>query len=411
MEKAKKAGEKQEKQDKIESPTVKGFTVGAAAAGMRKDNALDVCVIVSDPPCAAAGVFTRNRVCGEPVKLDRLHLRHPSHRAIVANAKISNVCTGIEGLRDAREMAARLAARIGCQVAEVLVASTGIIGRRLPMERILPGIDNALAARSAKGWPQGAQAIMTTDTRLKMAGRRVKLGGKTVSIAGMAKGSGMIHPNMATMLCFVATDAAIDKALLQAILHRVVDRSFNCVTVDGDTSTSDTMLVLANGAAGNRRVSQDGPQARVFESALESLSVELARKIARDGEGAQHLVTIQVRGTRSDAAARKIAQTVATSPLVKTAIYGRDANWGRITAAAGRAGVPFAVRNLSLRMNGFLVFESGRPVPFDESALTQTLHREEISIDIVVGTAQGGATVWTCDLTDAYIRINADYRT
>lgn len=395
---------------KVDRLVVPGFQVGVAAAGLKANNALDMSVIVSDRPAVAAGVFTRNRVVGEPVKLDRLHLRRDTHRAVIVNAKVSNVCTGDEGLRNARAMAARVAELAGCATQEVFVASTGVIGRQLPMEKIIPGIDACWKGRSASGWSTASRAIMTTDTRPKMAKRRVKIGDTTVTIGGIAKGSGMIHPNMATMLCFIATDAAIEKKLLQEMLRRVADRSFNRVTVDGDTSTSDTMLVLANGVAGNRKIAKAGQQAAAFEEALTSLAIELAREVARDGEGAQHLVTVNVCGARSNKAAHQIANTIATSPLVKTAIFGRDANWGRIAAAAGRAGIPFRASDLTLHMNGIKIFEKGKPVVFDESVLTKTLAREEIVIDVVIGAGKGEATVWTCDLTDGYIHINADYR-
>jgi glutamate N-acetyltransferase/amino-acid N-acetyltransferase len=390
---------------------VPGFRLGAAAAGLKKGGAWDVCVVTSDRPCAAAGVFTRNCVTGEPVKLCRRHLRHATHRAIVANAKVSNVCTGWAGQRDARAMAAQVAEALDCSPHEVFVASTGVIGALLPMDQIRAGICQALAAREPTGWEEAARAIMTTDTFPKTAQRRVQIGSRTVTLAGMAKGSGMIHPNMATLFCFVLTDAAVEKSFLQEMLGRVADRSLNCTTVDGDTSTSDTMLVLANGAAGNRRIARPGPQATAFEERLQDLCVDLARQIARDGEGAEHLITVRVDGTRSDAQARRIAHTIATSPLVKTAIYGRDANWGRIAAAAGRAGVAFSEKNLTVRLNDLLLFEGGQPVAFDEAALTQTLSREEIAIDVSVGRGDGRATVWTCDLTDGYIRVNAHYRT
>jgi glutamate N-acetyltransferase/amino-acid N-acetyltransferase len=390
---------------------VPGFVAGASAAGMKKGGALDVCVIASRRPAVAAGVFTRNLVVGEPVKLCRLHLRHATHRAIVANAKFSNVCTGEEGRRNAVAMAEETARLVGCDRREVFVASTGVIGQRLPVEKVLPAIATSWNAARAQGWGQAARAIMTTDTRPKIAHRTARIGGKRVTFGAIAKGSGMIHPNMGTMFCFIVTDAAVEKAYLQTTLRRVADRSFNCVTVDGDTSTSDTMLVMANGAAGNTPIAGPGADADAFEAALLGIAVDMAREIARDGEGAQHLVTIRVTGARSEKAARQIAHTVGTSPLVKTAIAGRDANWGRIAAAAGRAGVPFRPGDLELDMNGMRLFEHGGPVPFDEAALTRTLGDEEISIAIRVGGGPGEATVWTCDLTHEYITINGDYRT
>jgi glutamate N-acetyltransferase/amino-acid N-acetyltransferase len=236
----------------IQNFAVSGFTIGATAAGLKPNGKLDLCVLVSDRPSTAAGVFTRNRIVGEPVKLDRLHLKHATHRAVVVNAKYSNVCTGDEGYRNAREMASTLADLVGCEPEEVFVASTGIIGQQVPMERALPGIRAAFEARATDGWEQAAHAIMTTDTFPKAVSRTVQVNGTTVTLGGIAKGSGMIHPNMATMLCFLATDAAIEKHTLQEMLRRVADRSFNCVTVDGDTSTSDSMILLANGLGATR---------------------------------------------------------------------------------------------------------------------------------------------------------------
>ncbi len=399
------------KESSVSDLSIKGFKVGAAAAGMKKGGALDVCCIVSDRPCTAGAVFTRNRVVGEPVKVDRLHLRGGKHWGIVANAKISNVCTGKEGRKLAKAMCACLAEMVGCAAGEIFVASTGVIGQLPPLDKIVPAMESAFDAKSAKGWSEAARAIMTTDTRPKLAKKSVKIGTKRVSIGGIAKGSGMIHPNMATMLTFLATDAEIDKAVLQGMVSRVAERSFNCVTVDGDTSTSDTMIVLANGASGAQKVKVGTAEAQAFEEALLSVAQDLAKQIARDGEGAKHLITVNVRGARSEKAARQVAETVANSPLVKTAIAGCDANWGRIAAAAGRAGVAFSASNLRLELCGFEIFTKGEPVGFDEAALTKELEKDAVDISIQIGDGPGEATVWTCDLTHDYISINADYRT
>ncbi len=398
-------------QDASSGFSIKGFKVGAASAGMKKDGALDVCCIVSDRPCTAGAVFTQNRVMGEPVKVDRLHLRTLKHRGIVANAKISNVCTAKEGRKVAKKMCARLADILGCKENEIFVASTGVIGQLPPLEKILPSINSAFNTRYAKGWPEAAKAIMTTDTRPKMAKKTVKFENKQISIGGIAKGSGMIHPNMATMLTFLATDAEVEKALLQNMVSRVAQRSFNCVTIDGDTSTSDTMIVLANGASGTKKIKDGTKEAKAFEEALLQVAQDLAKQIARDGEGARHLITINVKGARSEKAARQVAETVANSPLVKTAIAGCDANWGRIAAAAGRAGVAFSASKLSLTLCGFKIFSNGEPVTFDETALTHALKKDSVEIDIQIGGGPAEATVWTCDLTHDYIAINADYRT
>ncbi|MFP4379166.1 MAG: bifunctional glutamate N-acetyltransferase/amino-acid acetyltransferase ArgJ [Candidatus Sumerlaeia bacterium] len=390
---------------------VPGFRCAAVPAGLKKNNQLDLALIVSERPCSAAAVFTTNRVIGEPVRLDQRHLKNKHHSAIVVNSKISNVCTGRKGYQDAVTMATRVAQGLNCSPGEVFVASTGIIGAPLPMDKIDKGITAALGKLSEKAWEEAAKAIMTTDTRPKTATKKVSIGKHEITIAGIAKGSGMIHPNMATMLCFIATDVDIEKNLLQDILHNVANRSFNCVTIDGDTSTSDTMIVMANGMAGNRKITENGSQAKVFAKALLELSIDLSKQIARDGEGAEHLLNIHVSGTRSHDSARKVALSVANSPLVKTAFYGKDANWGRLAMAVGKAGVPFSQENLSLSCNGFSIFKDGAPVEdYDEKALTKTLKNKEIDINISIGSGLGSATVWTCDMTHEYISINADYR-
>lgn len=391
-------------------PSVLGFEAGATACGLKKHESLDLCVITSDRPCTAAAVFTQNRIKGEPVKLDRKHLRHSWHRAIVVNSKYSNVCTGRQGFADARAMAEQVGAALGCKPETVFVASTGIIGARMPMDKVQRGIDQALEVRQPGGWGAAAEAIMTTDTRPKLVTRAFSLGKKRAHLLGIAKGSGMIEPHMGTMLAFFVTDVAVEKRYLQKILRRVADQTFNRVTIDGDTSTSDSVIVLANGAAGNRPLKEGTPLGKVFESNLLMGCATLAREIARDGEGARHLITIQADGAQNERDAERLARSVANSPLVKTAIYGQDANVGRLAMAAGKAGVAFAQEQLQISVNGHCVMRGGFFVPFDEPALTQTLAAEETEIHIRIGDGPGKATIWTCDLTEDYIHINADYR-
>lgn len=390
---------------------VPGFSTATQACGMKKNNALDLCVIVSEKPAVAGGVFTRNRIVGEPVKLDRRHLRHPTHRAVVINARYANVCTGKQGYQDAKSMAQEVALCLECDPREVLVSSTGIIGAALPTDKILPGIRSALAHPNSLGWGEAAQAIMTTDTRPKQVFRQIDIQGKPVSLMGIAKGSGMIEPNMATMLAYIVTDAAVEKNWWQKAVAQAAEESFNRVTVDGDTSTSDTFIALANGLAGHSPINKDDKDGQMLKTVLGEMTVELAREIARDGEGAQHLITVEVEGAGNDRKALQIARSIANSPLVKTAVAGRDANWGRLAMAAGKAGVAFNPRHLGIEINGFPLMEKGQPLAFDEAALTESLSREEVHFGVKVGPGRGLGRVWTCDLTHDYIRINGEYRT
>ncbi|MEK7832677.1 MAG: bifunctional glutamate N-acetyltransferase/amino-acid acetyltransferase ArgJ, partial [Acidobacteriota bacterium] len=355
--------------------------------------------------------FTRNLVAAAPVLLSREHLRHRTHRAIVVNSGGANACTGEEGLNDARQTAELVAEYFNCDDRQVLIASTGVIGLRLDMAKVESGVRAATAELSrGRGW-NVAEAIMTTDTRPKRASRRIKLGGKTVTIAGVAKGSGMIHPDMATLLAFVTTDAAITKSALQSALKFAVSHSFNRVSVDGDTSTNDTLMALANGAAENSPITKaTGADFETFKKALTDVCRELAIEVARDGEGATKLVTIHVRRAPSDRDAEKIAVTVATSPLVKTALAGADANWGRILAAAGRSGAKFDVSKVEIRIGNLAVARNGRGLPFSEDRALEILKRDQVTVTIDLHQGEAEVTEWTCDMTDGYIRINADYR-
>jgi glutamate N-acetyltransferase/amino-acid N-acetyltransferase len=388
----------------------KCFLTGAAACGLKKAGE-DLAIIFSELPAVAAAVFTQNLVQAAPVLLSRAHLRHKIHRAIVVNSGGANACTGAAGLNDARETARLVAEYFNCDDREVLVASTGVIGVRLDLGKVESGIRTATADLSRRNLSRVAEAIMTTDTRPKRASKNVKLGGRRATIAGVAKGAGMIHPDMATLLAFVTTDAAISKPALQAALKRAVNQSFNRVSVDGDTSTNDMLAVLANGAAENVPITKaEGDDFESFTKALTAVCRDLAIQIARDGEGARKLITIRVRRAPTERDAEKIAATIATSPLVKTAIAGADANWGRILAAAGRSGVKFDVSKVEVKLGDLTVARRGMGLPFSEERALEILERAEVTITVDLHQGEAEATEWTCDLTEDYIHINADYR-
>jgi glutamate N-acetyltransferase/amino-acid N-acetyltransferase len=398
--------------------TAKGFMAGAVAAGVKQSGNLDVAVVASERECVGTAVFTTNQVAAAPVLVDKATLANNQARlrAVVANAGNANACTGEQGMANARAMQQMAAAALGCDPDQVLVLSTGVIGVQLPMDKVEAGILGAVgeiksggAAGRRGGGERAARAIMTTDTRPKQLAVLVELPGGTVTVGGMAKGSGMIHPNMATMLAVVTTDAAVLAAVLDGALWTAVNRSFNCISVDGDTSTNDTVILLANGASG---VAVDEAGLAAFQGAVTAVCIELAKMIVRDGEGASKFVEIQVSGTATEAEAHQIANTIATSPLVKTAFAGGDPNWGRILAAAGRAGVPFDQNECALWVgDGLQLLRNGAPADFREAAAAAVFGQSDIRLHLSVGTGRGEATVWTCDLTHEYVSINADYRT
>lgn len=389
----------------------KGFWAGTAACGLKKKGGDDLAIIFSERPAVAAAVFTQNLVVAAPVLVSREHLRHKTHRVIVVNSGGANACTGEEGLKDARQMAQLVAEYFNCDEQEVFVASTGVIGHRLNMAKVESGVREATAKLSRQSGWNVAEAMMTTDTCPKRASRRIKLSGKTVTIAGVAKGSGMIHPNMATLLSFVTTDAAISKSALSAALKRAVNLSFNRVSVDGDTSTNDTLAALANGAAENEPITKAaGADFESFTKSLTDVCRDLAIQVARDGEGARKLVTIRIRRAPSERDAEKIAVTIATSPLVKTAIAGADANWGRILAASGRSGAKFDVSKVEIKIGNLVVARNGRGLQFSEERALEILNRDEVTITVDLHQGEADVTEWTCDMTEGYIRINADYR-
>ena len=385
-----------------------GFRAGAARAGVKTGVAdrLDVGLIVSDRPCTAAGVFTTNQVIAAPCLVTRRHLEGGTLRAIVANSGIANACTGDEGDRAAHAMARAAATAVGCAPHEIAVASTGVIGWQLPVDRITKAV--AEIAPTDGGFGDFARAIMTTDTRPKLIGVTASAGEGTIRARGIAKGAGMIHPNMATLLAFVVTDAAIPLEPLRAITRRAADRSFNAISVDGDTSTNDTLLVLANGASG---VPATPESLLVAESMIVGACEMLAREIVADGEGVTKVFAVHVSGAATDEDARRAARTITTSNLVKTAIHGADPNWGRIIAAAGRSGAKVDDRRASIRIGGIDVFREGTPVPFDPADLRKAFEAKDIDIELRLGLGEGSAIAWGTDLSAEYVHINADYTT
>lgn len=395
-------------------PLPQGFTAAGVTCGVKDPHSpkKDVAVFVSDRPCAAAGVFTTNRVCGAPVKVSRSRLPRATARGLVINSGNANACTGEQGVQDARAMTAALAHELGCAEDDVLVASTGVIGRFLPLDRLLPGIRQACAARTDQ--PQSlldaALAMMTTDTVPKLATRSVSLAGQTVRVTGVCKGAAMIAPNMATMLCAVLTDAALAPATAQHWLTTGVQDSFNCISVDGHESTSDSVFLLANGAAGVPL--ETCTAAATLQTAVHEVLQELAQAIIRDAEGAHHFIQLDVTGCRTRDEAFRIAQAVANSPLVKTAICGADPNWGRIVSAAGYAGVPLQEEDLSLTLNGYALYSAGRPLPFDATQVSHSLrtHRD-VHIELKLTHGSAAVRFWTSDLTKEYVELNADYTT
>jgi len=395
-----------------ELPPLAGVRLGAAAAGIRYKNRTDVVLVEVAAGSTAAGVFTSNKCPGAPVDWCRASLTGGKARMVVVNAGNANVFTGKAG-RDACAATAAAAAKLaGCPAKQVFVASTGVIGEVLPHEKLVAALPELHAGLSEDGWEAAARGIMTTDTFPKAATRVARIGDAEVRITGIAKGSGMIAPDMATMLCFVFTDAKIPAPVLQALLRKGVDASFNCTTVDSDTSTSDTVLLIATGQAKHPRVpAEGGSMLNDFAKQLNDLLLDLALQVTRDGEGAQKLVRIDVSGATTARSAKRIALTVANSPLVKTAIAGEDANWGRIVMAVGKAGEPADRDKLSIGVGGVWMARDGGVVPgYDEAPVAAHMKGREVEIAIDLGLGRGKATVWTCDLTHGYIDINGSYR-
>jgi glutamate N-acetyltransferase/amino-acid N-acetyltransferase len=398
-----------------EASLPRGFRFAATACGLKKTGALDLAMLSSDVPASAAAVFTQNLVVAAPVLVSKAHLKASKGRmrAVVVNAGNANCATGTNGHAAALKTVAECAKRLGCAAEEIFVCSTGVIGVPLPLEKILRALP--VVARhqrpSARSFAELSLAICTTDTRPKTATASFKMAGKRVHIVGCAKGAGMIHPNMATMLAFLATDAAIAPALLQKTLRTVTQGTFNAISVDGDTSTNDSLIILANGAAGAPSIGANTSAHRGFTAALEEVCRSLALQIVADGEGAQRVIEIEVRGAKTEKIARRIAETIATSPLVKTAFAGGDPNWGRIFAAAGRAGVSFDPALVDIKMAGISVLRRGQPLDFNERAASNKLLGSHVPLLIDLHAGKASARYWTCDFTAEYVRINASYRT
>lgn len=391
---------------------VPGIRSGAAAAGLRKPGRRDVVVIECAPGTEAAAVFTRNRFCAAPVVVARTHLERAMPRALLINTGYANAGTGSPGMQDAEACCSALAKQLGCEAHEVLPFSTGVIGERIPLDRLLAALPATVRELREDGWSDAAQGIMTTDTVPKGASRRVSLGGREVTVTGIAKGAGMIQPNMATMLAFIATDAAVTRETLRACIGTAADASFNRITVDGDTSTNDACVLLATGRAGNPRVDHAGPSYDALRAAVTEVCVELAQAIVRDGEGATKFITIEVTEGESEADCLEVANTIANSPLVKTAFFASDPNWGRILAAIGRARVSrLDVHRVGIWINDVGVVRDGSLAPdYTEAAGRAAMRPAEIRVRVSLGAGRHSARVWTCDFSHDYVSINADYR-
>lgn len=391
--------------------TPRGFIAGGISCGIKKTGAKDLAIIVSERPATAAGVFTANRVKGAPVLWSKARLRSGTARGVVINSGNSNVLTPA-GMEDARRMAAAAQAA-GLRPFETLVASTGVIGRPLPIEKIEKGVERLAPLLSPTGGAAAAEAILTTDLVSKESSARLTIGSRRACVGGMAKGSGMIHPSMATMLAFVTTDAAVSSRALKEMAQTAADASFNRITVDGDMSTSDMLIIMANGASGAPMIEK--PKGKNYSALLAKVTkvcVDLAKMIVRDGEGATKFITVRVDGASSEKAARAVAMSIARSNLVKTAMFGEDANWGRILAAAGAAGVPIDVSKVTLAIGGVVIFKKGRLAEDAwEARVGRKLKSRDVAVSLRLGAGRAEAEVWTCDLSYDYVRINAEYRT
>jgi glutamate N-acetyltransferase/amino-acid N-acetyltransferase len=387
-----------------------GFVAAGVACGVRNSGGRDLGLLFSDRPCVTAAVFTRNVVKGAPLIVTKEAVEAGGARAVVVNSGNANAATGKQGLSDARAMQALAAEALKIETGEVAVASTGVIGVYLPMDCISEGLEETVGVLGPDG-ASFAEAILTTDTRAKEIAVRVDVGGRAVTIGGTAKGSGMIHPHMGTMLAFLTTDANVERECLQKTLSSATERTFNRVTVDGDTSPSDMAILMANGAAGNDLMTLDHPDYPAFAEAVETVARGLAKEIARDGEGATRLVEVVVEGAKDEPSAAMLAKSVIGSSLVKAAVFGEDANWGRVLVAMGYAGVPFDPDEVELFFGPVKVFSGGEPVPHEEAEANAALASGEVVITVRMGEGDASATAWGCDLTYEYVEINGSYRT
>jgi len=389
----------------------KGFQAAGVKAGIKKSGNLDVAVIYTEKKAAVAGTFTKNAVAAAPVHVSKAVVATHTAHAIVANAGCANACTGAQGEADAAAMQKIAADALGCTSADVIVGSTGIIGQLLPMDKVEQGIHAAVKALSVDGSADAGNAIITTDTYSKAGATSVMIGGKEVRFGIIAKGSGMIRPDMATVLCFITTDADIDGVLLQEALSEVIEHSLNMISIDGDMSTNDMAIVLANGAAGNPKIMEKNADYETFKEKLLALCQGISEKIAADGEGATKFITVHVKGAKSFADAKTVGMSVANSPLVKTAFFGEDPNWGRVICAVGYAGVPMNPNHTMVKFGGIPVYADGMGVSYDADALrmVMTAHDIVVEIDLKDGTEE--AKVWTCDFSYEYVKINGEYHT
>jgi len=387
-----------------------GYLAAGISSGIKK-KALELAVVFSSQPASAAAVFTLNCVQAAPVTLSKQHLKlsRGRMRAVLINSGCANACTGERGLKDSEISARCLASHLNLDPCRIMVASTGVIGSYLPVPKVVKGISAAVSSLNSKGGTAAARAIMTTDTCEKICAVEGRIAGKRVRIGGIAKGSGMIHPQMATMISAITTDVKAPPRDLDRILRRTVDATFNCLTVDGDTSTNDTVMILANGASGASLT--DARSRSIFEKGLAMVCEELAKSIARDGEGATKFVEILVRGSSDFQAARKVAKAIAHSSLVKTALYGQEFNWGRILCAVGYSGIPVEPDRVALSLNGIPVFRNGAPVSSTRARAEKAMKAHDIRIEVDLAGGRGSARVWTCDLSHEYVNINANYIT
>ena len=389
----------------------KGFTAAGVKAGIKKSGNLDVAVIYTKTQAVVAGTFTQNKVAAAPVYVSKEVVATGTAHAIVANAGCANACTGQQGLDDAHKMAQIAADELGVNADDVIVGSTGVIGVSLPMDKLEAGIKDAVANLSTDGSDNAGRAIITTDTHSKSVTCEFELSGKTVRMGAIAKGSGMIRPNMATMLCYITTDIAIDQALLQKAVSGCVEKSFNMISVDGDMSTNDMVIVLANGEANNAKITEENADYQIFFEKLMMLCTELAKQIAADGEGASKFLTINVKGAKSFADAKTVGMAIANSPLVKTAFFGEDPNWGRVICAVGYSGADMVPEKTVVKFGGITIFANGTGATYDEKALAHVMKQKDIVIDIELNMGQEDATVWSCDLSYEYVKINGEYHT
>lgn len=389
----------------------KGFTAAGVKAGIKKSGNLDVAVIYTKTQAVVAGTFTQNKVAAAPVYVSKEVVATGTAHAIVANAGCANACTGQQGLDDAHKMAQIAADELGVNANDVIVGSTGVIGVNLPMDKLEAGIKDAVANLSADGSDNAGRAIITTDTHSKSVTCEFELSGKTVRMGAITKGSGMIRPNMATMLCYITTDIAIDQALLQKAVSGCVEKSFNMISVDGDMSTNDMVIVLANGEANNAKITEENADYQIFFDKLMMLCTELAKQIAADGEGASKFLTINVKGAKSFADAKTVGMAIANSPLVKTAFFGEDPNWGRVICAVGYSGADMVPEKTVVKFGGITIFANGTGATYDEKALAHVMKEKDIVIDIELNMGQEDATVWSCDLSYEYVKINGEYHT